>query len=131
MFATELIYNPGCYNERNPHEQASNDNSALIVTETTIGKAPYDDGLTDITWEHCNLRRYLNGEFYDRFTDAEKSRIIKTKLTDRNNPWHGTKWGNLTFDKVFLLSYDEIIQYFGTAAICKIKRAGIGRSMTK
>lgn len=90
-----------------------NGNSALIITETTIGKAPYHDHMTDITWEHCNLRKYLNGEFYDKFTEAEKTRIIKTKLTDRDNPWYGTRCGNSTLDKVFLLSYDEIIQYFG------------------
>ena len=91
----------------------TNSSSALIIAETTIGKAPYHDHMTDITWEHCNLRQYLNGAFYDKFTETEKSRIIKTKLSDRNNPWYGTRWGNSTFDKVFLLSYDEVIRYFG------------------
>jgi len=91
----------------------TNSSSALIISETTIGKAPYHDHMTDITWEHCNLRKYLNSEFYDQFTETEKSRIIKTKLTDRNNPWYDTKSGNSTFDKVFLLSYDEVVRYFG------------------
>ena len=99
-----------------------NDNSALVITETTIGKAPYHDGHTDITWEDCNLRKYLNGEFYNKFTDSEKSRIIKTKLTDHDNPWYGTACGSSTFDKVFLLSFDEILKYFGDSGDVRNKK---------
>ena len=97
-------------------------NSVLVITEATIGKAPYHDGCIDISWEHCCLRKYLNGAFYDQFAEKEKSRIIKTKLSDRNNPWYGTKCGNATFDHIFLLSYDEIIQYFGDSGDMQNKK---------
>ena len=30
-----------------------------------------------------------------------------------DNPWTGTKCGNPTADKIFLLSYDEVVKYFG------------------
>ena len=91
----------------------TNGNSALILTETTIGKAPFHDMAGATTWEHCNLRKYLNAEFLDTFTSAEKSRIMKTKLSDRNNPWYDVSCGNPTFDNVFLLSYDEVVLYLG------------------
>ena len=99
-----------------------NDNSALVISETTIGKAPYHDcNMTGITWKSCNLRKYLNGEFYDKFTEAEKSRIIKTKLSDCNNPWYDVKCGNSTFDRIFLLSYDEVVRYLGDSGDLKNK----------
>jgi len=100
-----------------------NDNSMLVISETTIGKAPYHDSVAgDITWEYCNLRKYLNGEFFDTFTISEKSRIIKTKLFDRNNPWYDVKCGNSTFDRIFLLSYDEVVRYFGDSGTLKSKK---------
>jgi len=99
-----------------------NNDSALIITETTIGKAPYNDHMADITWEHSNIRKYLNNEFYDKFAPAEKSRIVKTKLNDRNNPWYDVRYGNSTFDKIFLLSYDEVVRYFGDSGDLQNKK---------
>ena len=97
------------------------DNSVLILTETTIGKAPYHDIAGDTTWEQCNLRKYLNNDFYGKFSEKEKARIIKTKITDRNNPWYDVKCGKPTFDNVFLLSYDDVIRYFGDSGILQNK----------
>jgi len=100
--------------------QVSGD-SVLIITETTIGKAPYHDIAGGITWEQCNLRKYLNNEFYSKFTEIEKPRIIKTKLTDRNNPWYDVRCSNPTFDNIFLLSYDEVVRYFGDSGALQNK----------
>jgi transcriptional regulator with XRE-family HTH domain len=97
------------------------DNSVLIITKTTIGKAPYHDISGDTTWEQCNLRKYLNNDFYEKFSEKEKSRIIKTKITDRNNPWYDVENGKPTFDNVFLLSYDEVVRYFGDSGILESK----------
>ena len=90
-----------------------NDNNALIITETTIGKAPYCDIANNVTWECCSLRKYLNKDFYNKFTETEKSQILETKVTDRNNPWYDVKCSSPTFDYIFLLSYDEVVRYFG------------------
>lgn len=50
------------------------------------------------TWKDCNIRSYLNGEFYQKaFTDDEKKKILNSFLEDPE----GTK------DDVFLLSYCE------------------------
>jgi len=98
-----------------------NGSSALIISETTIGKAPYHDFAGGTTWEQCNLRKYLNSAFYAKFSEAEQSRIIKTKLTDRNNPWYDVKCGNPTFDHIFLLSYDEVVDFFGDSGALQNK----------
>ena len=86
---------------------------ALILSENIIEERSYHNDLVDITWEHCDMRRYLNDLFYESFTPEEQSRILETQISDRDNPWHGTKCGNSTVDKIFLLSYDEVIKYFG------------------
>jgi hypothetical protein len=53
--------------------------TALVITEDIIEQRSYHDAYTDITWAECSLRRYLNGEFYDKFTETEKSRIFRVK----------------------------------------------------
>ena len=89
------------------------DGYALIITEHTIEERSYHSDCMDITWEHCDMRQYLNGPLFESFTPEEQARIQVTKLSDRNNPWTGTKCGNPTVDKIFLLSYDEVLKYFG------------------
>ena len=47
-------------------------NAALIITEYIIEQRAYHDAYKDITWADCSLRKYLNGEFYDKFSETEK-----------------------------------------------------------
>ena len=89
------------------------DDKVLLLTENIIETRSYHNDVVDITWELSEMRKYLNGSFYDTFTPEEQSRILETQISDRDNPWHGTKCGNPTTDKIFLLSYDEVIKYFG------------------
>ncbi len=46
-------------------------NAALIITEEIIEQRAYHDTYKDITWADCSLRKYLNGEFYDKFNMVE------------------------------------------------------------
>ena len=94
-------------------------NSALIVTESVIEQRAYHEEFTEITWEHCDLRKYLNKQFYETFDPSDRARILETRITDSDNPWYGTKWGNPTVDKIFLLSITEVIQYFGDSGDLK------------
>ena len=91
---------------------AVENNKALLISEKILEKRPYNVEGTDITWENCTLRKYLNGEFYNSL-GAAKSAIIETNNWNPNNPWYGTPGGNATTDKVFLLSLDELVKYFG------------------
>lgn len=81
--------------------------------------------LIDITWEHCAIRQYLNGPFYESFSPDERAQILETRISDRDNPWTGTKCGNPTIDKIFLLSYDEVIKYFGDSGDLKNRQGWI------
>ena len=63
--------------------------------------------------ETYTLRQYLNGEFYDSFNEADKARIAETRLANDNNQWFGTSGGNETSDRIFLLSLEEVVKYFG------------------
>ena len=94
---------------------------ALVLSDKVLFKMPYQKPLsgyefyiTPITWEECDLRQYLNGEFYDAsFSVEEKLLIAETALINHDNPWSGEPGGNNTIDKVFLLSTDEVLRYFG------------------
>jgi len=48
----------------------------------------------------------------DNFCLQEKSKILTTSLRNNPNPQHGTSSGNDTYDKIFLLSTDEVKKYF-------------------
>ena len=65
------------------------------------------------TWADSTIRRHLNGEFLNRFSEAERRRIIETTVVNDNNPWFDTNGGQDTTDYVFLLSLDELVRYFG------------------
>ena len=92
---------------------------ALIITDKIIGKMPFNepDGNNymkdNITWENCSLRKSLNTEFYNSFSEKEKSRILNTKLDNEHvsDPENICNGKNVT-DRIFLLSYDDIDKYF-------------------
>jgi len=92
---------------------------ALLLSEDILEMRPYNTEYTDVTWETCTLRAYLNGEFYNKFNEAERSRIAPTRNDNPDNTWgtyHGehfnTPGGNPTDDHVSLLSVPEILKYF-------------------
>ena len=67
----------------------------------------------EITWETSDIRRWLNKEFLNRFSAEEKARIAATWVVNHDNPWFSTPGGKSTMDKVFLLSLEEVVRYFG------------------
>ena len=92
-------------------------NAALIITENIIEQRSYHDVYKDITWAECSLRKYLNGEFYDRFNKSDKTKIIQVKNKNHDNQWYGTKGGADTQDNIFLLSLEEATcKYFGDSS---------------
>ncbi|QQO07857.1 DUF6273 domain-containing protein [Breznakiella homolactica] len=92
-------------------------NRMLVITEDIIDQRPYHDAYTDITWADCALRKYLNGEFYNRFSEADKAKIIPMENKNPDNEWYKTKGGEYTRDKIFLLSVEEAVcKYFGDSS---------------
>lgn len=89
------------------------DDKMLILSEKVIKKRPYHWEEVEITWENCDMRHYLNGEFISSLPESDRKRIIEVENENTDNPWYGTSGGNTTRDRVFLLSIDEVIRYFG------------------
>ncbi|SHJ75983.1 hypothetical protein SAMN02745136_00757 [Anaerocolumna jejuensis DSM 15929] len=98
-------------------------NAALVITEEIIEQRSYHDAYKDITWADCSLRTYLNGEFYDKFTAADKSRINPVINKNLDNQWYGSKGGADTRDYIFLLSLEEVCTYFGDS-LSKLQNRG-------
>ena len=75
----------------------------------------YNESFTEVTWETCSLRKWLNEDFYSSAFNAEEQAKIKTvHLVNDNNPSWGTTGGKDTDDKVWLLSINEVCDYFST-----------------
>lgn len=85
---------------------------ALILSEIVIEKRAYHSDAKRITWSGCTLRQYLNEDFYNSFTEEEQAQIAETQITTLFNPWYGIPGGD-TEDRIFLLSLQELIKYFG------------------
>ncbi len=97
--------------------EAQNDKS-LILTEDIIDLRDYHNRPTEITWKDCELRHYLNGEFYNRFPAQDRARIIETHNTNPGNPWYQVDGGADTDDYIFLLSMDNVVRsYFGDSSM--------------
>ena len=95
------------------------DGEALLLTEDIVEQRSYNSISTDVTWETCTLRTYLNDEFYRNFSAQEQSMILEIQNVNADNPWYGTSGGNDTKDKVFLLSIEEVVKYFGDSGQLK------------
>ena len=81
---------------------------ALLISRYALDCKQYHHELADMTWENCDLRKWLNGEFLrNAFTPAEQNKIAVTKLANDSNAESGTFGGNSTEDRVFLLSLAE------------------------
>ena len=86
---------------------------ALLLCEKAVAQKQYNKTFSDVTWETSLLRKYLNEDFFDKFSEEEKTHILETKVTNNHNHWFNTKGGNSTNDKIFILSLGEVVKYFG------------------
>lgn len=90
-------------------------NSALLISRYGLDSKPYNEQDTDVTWEPCTLRDWLNNEFINAaFTPAQQNGI-ETRTVDNRQAQGASRsvdGGKNTQDKVFLLSYAEAEKYF-------------------
>jgi len=81
------------------------DNGVTLLMQNTLSNKAYNNVDTNVTWETCSLRTYLNGDFYNSFSDDDRAKIVKTSNTNPNNG--SVSGGNNTEDYIYLLSIDE------------------------
>ena len=85
----------------------------LLISKYLLNAKAYNTRAVSVTWEDSSIRKWLNDEFIDTaFSFSEKALICNTDLQNPDNSEWGTKGGNDTKDKVFLLSIDEAKKYF-------------------
>ncbi|MCL2189664.1 MAG: helix-turn-helix domain-containing protein [Defluviitaleaceae bacterium] len=91
-----------------------NGDKALIITENVIEARAFhsmSDINNRVTWATSDIRKYLNGAFLR--TLPNQSCIVETTVVNLDNPWYGSQIYADTLDKIFLLSYEELVRYFG------------------
>jgi hypothetical protein len=98
-------------------------NRALIITQDILELRWYHNKFVDITWADCALRQYLNYELYNTFSQDEQAKIIEVTNPNVDNPWFKTTGGQDTTDRLFLLSLEEVCQYFGDSS-AKLRTKG-------
>ena len=92
---------------------AKGNNRILVISDKALDCQPYNSSYTDVTWEICTLRKWLNNDFFNAaFTAEERAKIPMVTVSADKNPQYSTNPGNATTDKVFLLSINEVEKYF-------------------
>ena len=101
---------------------------ALVISKYALDAKPYHTEQTDVTWETCTLRAWLNNEFINAaFSAEEQNAILMTTCENPDVDWNAIAdadgWGSLsqsvigigctaTEDSVFLLNCEEAGMYF-------------------
>lgn len=95
------------------------DGKALVISKYALDAQPYNTYKNiDCIWESCSLRKWLNSTFVnDAFSDNEKAMIATVTIEVQGV--YGIDF--VQEDQVFLLSVEEINEYFGSdrARRCK------------
>jgi len=98
--------------------------SLIIISDKLLDAIPFNytreehmliDGLRipSNSWEHSNIRKWLNSEFFNiSFDEFDQKRILTTKiLNDEDSAYYKKIIGKPTDEKAFLASHKEI-QHF-------------------
>ena len=91
------------------------DGKALVISKYALDCKPYNTSYTDVTWETCTLRKWLNNDFLGAAFSADEKALIPTVTVSADKtPDCSTNPGNETQDQVFLLSVKEANKYFSS-----------------
>ncbi|MBR5383935.1 MAG: hypothetical protein IK133_08950 [Clostridia bacterium] len=92
---------------------------ALLLSKYGLDVQPYHHTYTDVTWETCSLRAWLNSAFLESaFSPEEAQSILLSNVSnssDQGNSAWNAPGGNDTRDKVFLLSFAEAGRYLNVS----------------
>ena len=85
----------------------------LLLSKQGLDRREFHSYSAQIQWEDSEMRKWLNHEFMDEAFDEEQQKGIRFTLLDNNkNQWYNKIYdGNKSMDKVFLLSYAEVMKY--------------------
>ena len=90
-----------------------NGHRVFLISREVLDCRQYHHEGADVTWESCDLRKWLNDEFFrNAFSEQEQKKIAVTALSNAANSKYGTSGGNDTEDRIFCLSVAELEKYF-------------------
>ena len=85
----------------------------FLISKYGLDTQKYNNGFTEITWEDCTLRTWLNDFFFEEaFSSDEQRRILSVDIGPVNKNTNGSEHESSTSDKVSLLSSSEVVKYF-------------------
>lgn len=104
---------------------AKEEGKLLLLSEYALTGMPYNDEDTDVTWDTCTLRTWLNSDFFNAaFGNDEQSMILATEIpVDVSHYWNNEEVaGSDTQDNIFILGYteaEELLTYPDTC-LCEV-----------
>ena len=104
-----------------------NGDNVLVISTTIQCKRPYNTVSSKfLNWGNCSLRTWLNNDFLTASFNEEQIASIQLSHVDNSSVQHRDTYGTIgsqpdTDDKVFLLSWKEVCEYFPTeeSRICQ------------
>ncbi|WP_031580230.1 DUF6273 domain-containing protein [Ruminobacter sp. RM87] len=92
---------------------AKNKLEVLLISRYALDCIQYNSNQTNLTWEDCDLRKWLNSDFLkSAFSTEEAERILISEIENDDNPKFRTRGGENTKDRIFCLSIAEVKKYF-------------------
>ena len=94
--------------------EAKEDGTFVLMSVDGLDTVMFNENmLENVTWKTCSLRVWLNGNFYEKaFNEEEKGRIVTVRLSNPGNTAGGIKGCGDTEDRVYILSLEEVAQYY-------------------
>lgn len=82
------------------------DNKIMVISDEIICKRKFHHNTSTNKWSECDLRKWLNEEFYNKSFDAGEKELIDNTIVS-------TTGCEDTMDRIFLLSKEEVDSMFG------------------
>jgi hypothetical protein len=107
-------------------------NNVFLVADRVLDIKPFNQSGDETDWEDSTLRKWLNRDFYfSAFSDDEKKSIAESKVINYNNPNSEPDYETIeTTDRIFLLSFEEIENYFVSEADRKAEPTQFAKSQS-
>ena len=94
---------------------ANGNGLAMLISMKALDCKPFNTKREPVTWDACTLRKWLNEDFLNTaFTEEKRAKHAVVNVPAGNNPDYSTYAGKDTQDRVYLLSIDEVEQYFAS-----------------
>ncbi len=94
---------------------------ALLVSKYALEPRPYNEELAPtgslkrVTWSTCQLRSWLNEDFFRAaFSEEHRALILVSEVKADKNPRADVDPGRDTKDRIFILSASEAARYFAS-----------------